>query len=77
MSTKTLYAEVHPVQVEPFGDEPSGIRLDVTDEMASEIRHYASFVRNHYRMYKVEVFDSRAEWLDDIVPNSIEPHGIR
>lgn len=72
MSTKTLYAEVHPVQVEPFGDEPSGIRLDVTDEMAREIRHYASFVRNHKRVYNVEVFDSRAEWLDDI-PEEPEP----
>ena len=52
--------------MDPFGDEPSGIRLEVTDEMAREIRHYANFVNGNTRMYKVEAFDSRAEWLDDI-----------
>ena len=66
MSTKTLYAEVSPVQNERFGDEPSGIRLDVTDEIAREIRRYANFVKSNERMYKVEVFDSRPEWLADI-----------
>ena len=76
MSTKTLYAEVNPVQVERFGDEPFGIRLDVTDEMAREIRHYANFVKNNKCMYKVEVFDSRAEWLDDI-PEKPKPEEER
>ena len=72
MNTKTLYATVSPVSVERFGDEPNGIRVDVTAAMAADIRRYASFVQSNKHMYKVEIFDLSAEWLDDI-PEEPEP----
>jgi len=65
MATKTLYAEVHPLSGDVIGDEPCGIRVEITGEMADMIRRHAALVRITAHMYKIELFDRSAVWLDE------------
>jgi len=74
---KKLYANVSlKVQELSFDDEPSGIRIVVTDDLAERIRHLAKIVKDN-QLSKVELFHNWPEWLTER-PNDDhdDPDGI-
>ena len=73
---KTLYAKVS-VKIPELclDDEPEGIRVVVTDELAEQIRQLAKIVKDN-QLYKVEQFHNWPEWLKESPEGHDDPGSI-
>ena len=73
---KTLYATVS-VKIPELclNDEPEGIRVVVTEELADLIRQLGKIVKDN-QLYKVELFHGWPEWLKESPEGHDDPDSI-
>ena len=61
-----LYCDAGPVGLEPFGDEPCGIRVDPTPDLARKIQRMALMARTHELLeVKARAPEGTVFWLAD------------
>lgn len=68
---KILYADASPVGLDPFGDEPCGIRVTATQDVCFRIQNLA-FLARMKGLSRIEETDRPVEWLMDS-PMDVEP----